>query len=125
MKRYFLFGALLFLIAWSLFGCAGAVRYSPEEIGEYPPAVQENIRQGVVAIGMIPQQVRFAWGPPSTINILSPTEDGKRREEWIYSTSIFFEKRVLFIEGKVADIFPEPKRPSEIKQDEKKDEEKK
>jgi len=71
----------------SLSGCTKSVRYSQDEIKDFPPEVQEQIKQGTVALGMTIQQVRFAWGPPSEINVLQPSEDGKPREEWIYSRS--------------------------------------
>lgn len=124
MKNYLLSVSFLVLAFWSFSGCAPAVRYSPDEIRDYPPAVQENIRQGNVMTGMTPRQVRYAWGAPSTINILSPTEEGKQKEEWIYSAGVFVQKRILFIDGKVVDIYPEPKRVGETKQDDGKQTEK-
>jgi uncharacterized protein YneF (UPF0154 family) len=110
MRKYFLVVLLAFLIIWSLSGCATTARYSPEEIKDFPPMVQEQIRAGNVAIGMTPQQVRYAWGPPTALNVLAPTHDGKTKEEWIYSTwGIFMQRRLLFVEGKLVDIFPESK----------------
>ena len=109
MKKCLFCVLFLSLILWSLSGCTSAVRYSPEEIKDYPPSVQEQIRLGNVEAGMTTQQVRYAWGSPSTVNVLSPTQDGKPREEWIYSQSIFVQRRLLFVDGKVFDIFPAPK----------------
>ena len=108
-----LVSALLFTLAiWSFSGCSKTVRYSPEEIKDYPPAIQEQIRQGNVVIGMTTQQVRYAWGPPSTVNVIAPAADGKPREEWIYAAmgmGVFMERRLLFVDGRLVDIFPEPK----------------
>lgn len=110
MKKYLLVVLLVTLALWFLSGCATTARYSPEEIKDFPPVVQEQIREGNVAIGMTPQQVRYAWGPPTALNVLAPTHDGKPKEEWIYSTwGVFMQRRLLFVEGKLADIFPEPK----------------
>ena len=111
-------GALVVLMAWSLGGCASTARYSYDEIKGYPPAVQDYIQKGMVAVGMTPQQVRYAWGAPSTINILQPTEDGKKKEEWLYSSGVFMKKRLLFIEDKVVDIFPAPQQVNEATKDE-------
>lgn len=91
-------------------GCAKTARYSPEELKGFPPEIQEHIKKGEVVIGMTTQQVRYAWGSPSAINVLPPTEEGKMKEEWIYSkVGLFLEKRLLFIDGKLVDIFPAPK----------------
>lgn len=100
--------AMLFLVV--IAGCAKTARYSPEELKGFPPEIQEHIKSGEVVMGMTTQQVRYAWGSPSSINVLPPTEDGKMREEWIYSKiGLFLEKRLLFIDGKLVDIFPAPK----------------
>ncbi len=114
MKKYF-FLAILLTLAW---GCASAVRYSPDEIKDYPPEIQQYIRDGDVAMGMTTQQVRYALGSPSIVNILSPSLEGKPREEWIYSASIGFvvKRRLLFIDGKLADVYPEGERPAEASQ---------
>ncbi len=108
MKKRLSFVLLSALVLSSFSACTSAVRYSPEEIKDYPPAVQEQIRQGNVAPGMTTQQVRYAWGPPSTVNVLPPTQDGRPREEWIYSKSIFVQRRLLFVDGRLFDIFPSP-----------------
>lgn len=111
MKQCFLYGILSVLIIWSFSGCTSSVRYTPDEIKGYPQEMQDNIQQGNVVLGMTPPQVRYAWGPPTTINVIAPLEDGKPREEWLYSSmGVFMQRRLLFIDGKVADIFPVPKR---------------
>lgn len=110
MKSSYVCSTLLFLAALALSGCTQVVRYSPDEIKGYPPAIQDAIRQGQVMTGMTTQQVRYALGSPSTVNILSPTEDGKPREEWLYSTvNVFMKTRLLFVDGKLMDVFPEQK----------------
>lgn len=109
MKKALFFSLLATLGLWTLLGCATTVRYSPDEIKGYPPAIQEQIQQGNVVVGMTPQQVRYAWGPPTTVNMLAPTQEGKLREEWLYSSGIFVQRRLLFVDGKLFDIFPEPK----------------
>lgn len=109
-KRLASIFALLLLSIFITGGCAKTVRYSPEELKGFPPEIQERIKSGEVAIGMTTQQVRYAWGSPSSINILPPTEDGKMKEEWIYSKiGLFLEKRLLFIDNKLVDIFPASK----------------
>jgi hypothetical protein len=109
MKRSLFYFLCLTLTLWSLSACTTAVRYSPEEIKDYPPSVQEQIKLGNVSPGMTTQQVRYAWGSPSTVNVISPTLEGKPREEWIYSSLIFVQRRLLFVDGKLFDIFPAPK----------------
>lgn len=109
MKRSLvsIFAILLIMV---MVGCAKTARYSPEELKDFPPEVQEHIKSGEIVIGMTAQQVRYAWGSPSVINVLPPTEDGRIREEWIYiKAGLFLEKRLLFIDGKLVDIYPVPK----------------
>lgn len=119
MKKYLIYAALFITAVSSLSACAANVRYSPDEIKNYPPAVQEQIRQGDIAIGMTTQQVRYSMGSPTTVNVISPSQDGKPREEWIYSSlSVFMKKRLLFIDGKLADIYPEVRRPDNGKKTE-------
>ncbi len=109
-RRFASIFALLLLGIFITGGCAKTARYSPEELKAFPPDIQEHIKSGEVVIGMTTQQVRYAWGSPSAINILPPTEDGKMKEEWIYSKiGLFLDKRLLFIDNKLVDIFPAPK----------------
>lgn len=109
MKKCLDFIFFLTLTFWSLSSCTTAVRYSPEELKDYPPDVQDQIRQGNVSVGMTIQQVRYAWGAPSTVHVLTPTIEGKLREEWIYSSGILMQRRLLFVDGTLFDIFPAPK----------------
>jgi hypothetical protein len=100
--RVIIFVSSILLIL--LFGCATPARYSYDEIKDYPADVQQWIMKGEVAIGMTPQQVRYAWGSPASIKVLEPI-DGKSREEWIYTTmGVFGTRIILFIDGKVAYI---------------------
>ncbi len=99
-----IFVAIFILAAIALSGCASSVRYTPDEIKGFPPKVQDFIMKGEVAVGMPPAAVRYAWGTPDTVNVLAP-ENGKEREEWIYSSNLGFKKsRLLFVEGKVVQI---------------------
>ncbi|MFN3479377.1 MAG: hypothetical protein ACK415_03235 [Thermodesulfovibrionales bacterium] len=110
MKRLTISISGLLLLIMLTAGCAKTARYSPEELRGFPPEIQEHIKSGEVVIGMTPQQVRYAWGSPSAINVLPPTEEGKMKEEWIYSKmGLYLDKRLLFIDGKLVDIFPAPK----------------
>jgi hypothetical protein len=96
-----LISALLFLLQA---GCTKSIRYSEEEIKDFPPSIQEHIIKGEVMPGMTSQQVRYAWGAPDSIKFLEPL-DGKAREEWIYSTMGVFGTRLLvFFDGKLVYI---------------------
>jgi hypothetical protein len=85
-------------------GCAKSVRYSADEIKDFPPSIQEHIKKGEVLLGMTPQEVRYAWGAPDSARMLEPL-DGKTREEWIYSTKagmgVIGTKLLLFFDGKL------------------------
>lgn len=88
-------------------GCTKSVRYTEEEIKNFPPTVQENIRKARIDLGMSQKEVRYAWGAPDSIKFLEPFE-GKNREEWTYThqatlgvvTSkilLFYESRLIYI----------------------------
>jgi uncharacterized protein YneF (UPF0154 family) len=100
-KAFFLVLALLFLLQ---IGCTKSIRYTEEEIKNFPPEIQDNIRKSEIALGMNPQQVRYAWGSPDSIKFLEPF-DGKAREEWIYSKTgtmgVIGEKLLLFLDDKL------------------------
>ncbi|MBI4684825.1 MAG: hypothetical protein HY755_06465 [Nitrospirae bacterium] len=102
MKR----SILLFLIFLLLvqIGCIAGVRYSPDEIKDFPPAIQERIRDGEVVTGMTLQQVRYAWGEPTYVNVLPPAEGGKYSEEWVYTKMLVFKTRLIFVDGKLTEI---------------------
>lgn len=106
MKRHLFYPVLLAVILVSFSGCSStAVRYSPEEISSYPPVIQERIKNNEISAGMTVQQVRYSWGSPSEINAISPSDDGKPREEWIYPKMMgILKTRLIFIDGKLAVI---------------------
>lgn len=88
-----------------LTGCQKEVRYSPSEITQYPADVQAHIRAGEVTMGMTPDEVRFAWGAPSQVNVLKPAPNGDMREEWIYKDVTTFSSTTLeFTAGKVTEM---------------------
>jgi len=94
-------GGFLFVMAIFLSGCASSARYSNEEIKDYPVEVQEKITKGEIMPGMTPRQVRYAWGSPNEVRTLQP-ENGKEREEWVYSSGLgVFKTRLTFIDGKL------------------------
>ena len=97
-----IFTALLFITLFTA-GCATAVRFTHEEIKEYPLEVQEKITRGEVSPGMTQQQVRYAWGAPNTIRTFDAV-DNKSKEEWVYSNMWGYKTRLLFINGKLTDI---------------------
>lgn len=94
-----------------IFGCASqGVRYTYEEIKNYPPEVQERIAKGEIMLGMTKEQVRYAWGNPSSVKVLTP-EKGKQREEWVYSSSLgILKSRLIFVDGKLTYIISNEQR---------------
>ncbi|MCL4537277.1 MAG: hypothetical protein M1610_06785 [Nitrospirae bacterium] len=99
------FYVALFTVAVLLVGCASSsVRFTQDEIKDYPLDIQERIIKGEVAPGMTQQQVRYAWGNPDSVKKLEP-ENGKPKEEWIYSSVLgAFKTRLIFIDGKLTYI---------------------
>ncbi|MBI3377196.1 MAG: hypothetical protein HY035_02170 [Nitrospirae bacterium] len=91
-------------LCFSVLGCIDAVRYSPDEIKGFPAAIQENIKRSEIAPGMTQQQVRYAWGSPAEVNVLKPSEDGKYREEWIYTKMGLLKTQLIFVDGKLMHI---------------------
>ena len=55
------------------------------------PTFEKHIARGEVMVGMTKQQVLEAWGSPYTINV-TYTDDGTRREEWIFEDWISASK---------------------------------
>ncbi len=93
--------AVALLAIMAVAGCSPAVRYTAEEIKDYPMDVQDQIIRGQASPGMTTQQVRYAWGSPDSIRVLEPVE-GKKREEWVYSTLSVWDTRVLlFLDGRL------------------------
>lgn len=99
------------LTALFILGCASqGVRYTYDEIKNYPPDIQERIAKGEIAPGMTKEQVRYAWGNPSTTRILTP-EKGKQREEWVYSSALgILKSRLIFVDGKLTYIISNEQR---------------
>ena len=91
MKEIFFVVLLLFFLS----GCASGVKYTVEEIKDYPEPIQTSIKKGEVVMGMTPNQVRYAWGQPDKTS--ATYEGGKHREIWIY-TSFFSKSSYLFFE---------------------------
>ena len=88
-----------------LAGCAHSIRYSPSEISGYPPAIRKDIQEQTVAMGMTPNQVRFAWGAPSNIIVLPPAPNGQRREKWTYSELLgTAHTTLIFTGGRVTEM---------------------
>ncbi|MDI6728173.1 MAG: hypothetical protein QMD44_04505 [Thermodesulfovibrionales bacterium] len=100
------FYVALFTVAVFLVGCASSsVRFTHDEIKDYPLDVQEKIIKGEVTPGMTPQQVRYAWGNPDSVKKLESEKDGKQKEEWTYSSVLgAFKTRLIFIDGKLTYI---------------------
>jgi hypothetical protein len=64
------------------------------------PTFEKHIARGEVMVGMTKQQVLEAWGAPYTINV-TYTDDGIRREEWIFEdwiSSSEIKHRYLYFE---------------------------
>ncbi|MDI1472296.1 hypothetical protein THER_0305 [Thermodesulfovibrio sp. N1] len=99
------------LTALFILGCASqGVRYTYDEIKHYPPDIQERIAKGEIALGMTKEQVRLAWGNPSSVRVLTP-EKGKQREEWVYSSALgILKSRLIFVDGKLTYIISNEQR---------------
>ena len=102
IKRTFVVWGLIFLAAFA--GCTKAMRYSAEEIRDYPQEIQDHIRNGEISIGMTMPQVRYSWGGPDTLAFLTPAEDGKERVEWVYQDTPLFKTRLVFTDGVLTGI---------------------
>ncbi|MGE5238700.1 MAG: hypothetical protein ACM3ON_07860 [Chloroflexota bacterium] len=91
-------------------GCSATkdVRYTHDEIKDFPLDVQSRIMKGEVMLGMTPEMVRYAWGPPESVRTLMPFE-GKAREEWTYTKfGVYETRKLLFVDGKLFYMVPEP-----------------
>ncbi len=96
---------VLSLASLLVLGCGSSpIRFTQDEIKDYPVDIQEHIIKGEVTPGMTPTQVRYAWGSPDEVK-LSNTPDGKPQEQWVYSSHVgIFKTRLTFIEGKLTSI---------------------
>jgi hypothetical protein len=102
MKKNILIAGAVLLISVS--ACTKNLRYSPDEIKDFPPAIQESIRNNEVVVGMTKLQVRYSWGGPDDIIVLSPAEGGKERIEWVYKKMQFFKSRLIFVDDRLTEI---------------------
>ncbi len=102
MKMIAVVSLLVSLI--SMVGCTQSVRYSDDEIKDFPQHIQDHIRKKQVAVGMTRIQVRYAWGGPNAVHVLRPSDDGKERVEWVYEKMQFFKTRIIFIDNKLTEI---------------------
>ena len=102
MKKIFLLFSIVFLILQT--GCTKSLRYSQEEINDFPAGVQEHIKNSEIDISMSKLQVRFSWGGPDVVNVLPPDEEGRERVEWIYKKMHIFKTRLIFTDDKLSQI---------------------
>lgn len=102
MKKYILVASVVSLI--SLSACTQSIRYSHDEIKDFPPAVQERIKNSEIAVGMTKLQVRYSWGGPDDVIVLAPGENGQERTEWVYEKLHFFRSRLIFTDDKLTEI---------------------
>lgn len=101
MKKLLLF----LLIMPLLLSCTKAMRYTYEEVRYYPEGIQEKIKNNEVVTGMTLQQVRYAWGAPSSVEVLEPNSEGKERIQWEYRRVGGLIKTILvFADGKLSEI---------------------
>ncbi|NTU43768.1 MAG: hypothetical protein HGA78_12125 [Nitrospirales bacterium] len=101
MRRAGMLGVVICFGVMTVAGCTHSVRYTTEEIKDYPMDVQEQIMREKVSLGMTAQQVRYAWGSPESIRPLGHLE-GKKREEWVYSTmGVWDTKTLVFLDGRL------------------------
>lgn len=100
-KHIFIAGAILLI---SLSACVKSIRYSHDEIKDFPPEIQKHITNSEIAVGMTRLQVRYSWGGPDNVIVLSPGENGKERTEWVYGKLRFFKSRLIFTDDKLTEI---------------------
>lgn len=100
MKRNIVLACAVALV---LSSCASGMRYTTEEIQHFDPQIQEKIKKEEIALGMTYAEVRYAWGAPSTVNVLPPNTQSSERVEWIYK-SLFFKSVLRFSDGRLTDI---------------------
>jgi hypothetical protein len=100
MKRSII--ALMSLLI--IVSCASHIRFTVEEIRDYPPMIQEKIKNGEVSTGMTYLQVRYAWGAPHVVDVLPPNQEGKETIAWTYKKFHFFKTKLTFVDGKLTEI---------------------
>ncbi len=95
----------IFILLLLLPSCMKEMRYTSEEIQNYPPNIQEHIKKGEIVPLMTPAQVRYSWGSPSQIRVLSPTKEGREKVEWVYKRlGGVFSTKLVFIDGELREI---------------------
>jgi len=102
MRKLFVLSVAFFLFAQA--GCAKSVRYSAEEIKDFPPSVQEYIRNGEITPGMTMAQVRYSWGAPDSVTTLASSESGEERVEWVYKRMEVLKTRLIFTNDSLTEI---------------------
>ena len=98
MKKFL----LLCLMSLFILSCT-TMRYTTEEIKNFQPQIQEQIKKEEISIGMTFIEVRYAWGAPSQVNVLPPNEQGAERVEWVYK-DLFGSSTLRFTNGKITEI---------------------
>ncbi len=101
MKKYIAYILALLIV---LSGCARSMRYSHQEIKDFPPSVQEQIKSGEISTGMSKIQVRYAWGGPDNIIPHKPTGEGTEYTEWVYKKALFFKTQLFFTDDRLTKI---------------------
>lgn len=90
-------------VAFALAACASGMRYTNEEIQNFDPKVREKITKEEIMPGMTYAEVRYAWGAPSTVNVLPPNVQAAERIEWVYKR-LFFKSVLRFSDGRLTEI---------------------
>ena len=101
--RKWLLPAVVFLL-FALTGCTKSMRYSPEEIRDFPPSVQEHIKKEEITPGMTMAQVRYSWGGPDLVRVLAADAQGRERVEWTYKRMQVLKTRLVFTNGSLTEI---------------------
>lgn len=99
MRKGIIFFMIILFSGFS--GCASGVKYTLEEIKDYPESIQTSIKKGEVMMGMTSAQIRYAWGAPDKVS--TSYESGKHRELWIYTSFLGLSKEtyLFFEDGKL------------------------
>jgi len=100
MKAYLTRIAALTAMAFMIGACTAEVRYSPAELSQFPQDVQEHIKKKEVALGMTNTQVRYSWGAPAAVKVMTD-ESGNITEVWTYTTGRILVNRLYFQDGKL------------------------
>jgi hypothetical protein len=83
--------------------CTKEMRYTNEEIKDFPPQIQEHIKKEEIVTGMTFTEVRYSWGAPDIVNVLPPASEGQDRVEWVYN-KFPFKSILRFTDGKLTEI---------------------